>query len=1584
MENDQKTLATKMEVSRKELLDLSLRNSLINFRPSMRSLEIADELSSEVFRTLVAEQKGMSFLSLPPSAAVPATGQDVNQVDFDFDELFGEASNESGLAKRHTDTKLQTKHTRGVLLRRLLKINAEAQSYVQEQGISILYLALGFLEWYEAESAQTPRKAPLVLIPVALSRGQAKENFKIIYTGEELEHNLSLAAKLSSEFRLKLPDFADGEFNIADYFREVQEAVAPATGVSSGTDSDQSLWSTPDVNPGRSRWTVEPDEIHLGFFSFGKFRMYKDLEQELWPEDQNFLAHELLGALLGDGFPKSEPRFVEGENLDKSIEPGELHFVKDADSTQTVAILEVIAGKNLVIQGPPGTGKSQTITNVIAECLGQGKTVLFVAEKMAALEVVKRRLDEMHIGDAVLELHSHKSNKKAVIEELSRTLHLGKPRMDDGVDDLRALRDCQKQLNDYCEQANTPILESGVSFVPALGRCLQLRKRWKDLPRFNFGPMKGWSASEFRQRADLVDEVSNHIEKNGTPEDNRFFISEKRNFSPSRQSDLDNALSAASDAVEKASGLANVLADHMRFEEPPTLGAYDLLARGAKRACQALQLKGIAIGREEWRQRDKICVLIGSGRTLARIRRELADTLVPAAWKADILSIRSAYIACGGKWWRFFSGDYRRARKALRGLCVSDLPGNDAVCLQVINQLLEAQARQEDYAADEALGEELFSDLWQKLDSDWDALEDASRWIFALYDEIDEGTVPEAILGFLSSSMTPEGLDEAAADRLEDAAAKTKSHIADIFELLETEALDWNDLTIDDVKKRLVDWREHLDDMYQQVRYRQLQDELKAQRLDFIAADIDGWRLPGAALKAAFELSYYEGLVNEAYETKLALNRFNRSAHERRIVQFRTLDELQLVHARSRLAMRHFKAIPHLSGGGQVGIINREINKKRRHLPIRKLIEQAGLAIQQFKPVFMMSPMSIAQYLAPGALHFDVVIFDEASQVKSVDAFGAILRGKQVVVVGDTQQMPPTDFFSRTYEGDEDKDSETGDIESILGLFLAKGAPQAWLRWHYRSRHESLIAVSNYEFYENKLMVFPSPGTNPRASGLHFHHLPDTVYDRGKSSTNKEEAGVVAEAVMAHAREHPDLTLGVVAFSTGQRDMITLQLERLRREDESGEVFFIDHPEEPFFIKNLENVQGDERDVIFISVGYGRDANRRLGKNFGPLNREGGHRRLNVLISRAKQAMHVFSNFSADELQVAGGDGRGVQALRNFLKYAETRELDISDETGKAPDSPFEREVIAALKEAGYETEPQVGAAGYYIDIAVRDPASPGKYVLAIECDGATYHSSQSARDRDRLRQSVLEGLGWRFHRIWSTDWFRNPEAELARVKQAIEEAQRKGIPREDKHGAPERPQRLNRETETSQSRELHTTPYQAVTIQRDSHREIYEEPPGVLVELIRQVVDGESPVHVDIVARRLQAAYGAGRAGKRIKAAVSRAVENGRKRSLFKVDGGFLYKPSQTVFSYRSRSGLDLAERKPKLVAPEEWHAAIVEIVGNSIDIDRGDLIRRTGNELGFNRITGPTSDLVGKAIDGLVRQQKLAVNGDKYRIID
>ena len=417
----------------------------------------------------------------------------------------------------------------------------------------------------------------------------------------------------------------------------------------------------------------------------------------------------------------------------------------------------------------------------------------------------------------------------------------------------------------------------------------------------------------------------------------------------------------------------------------------------------------------------------------------------------------------------------------------------------------------------------------------------------------------------------------------------------------------------------------------------------------------------------------------------------------------------------------------------------------------------------------MMSPLSVATFIPPNSVEFDLVVFDEASQVKPVDAFGAIVRGKQTVVVGDSRQLPPTDFFAALVM---DGDGAAGDMESILDLFSAKNAPERMLRWHYRSRHESLIAVSNMEFYDNRLQLFPSPDAAKEEVGLIYHHLSDTTYDRGGSRSNLKEAQIVAKKIMEHAKSRPNLTLGVATFSIAQRQAVQDQLELLRRQDSScEETFFNAHPEEPFFVKNLENVQGDERDIIFISIGYGRDANGELTMNFGPLNKDGGERRLNVLITRARRRCEVFTNLTADDIDLSRTNARGIVALKRYLKYAQTGKAEIARPSNRESDSPFEDAVADALRGCGYEVDHQIGSSGYFIDLGIKDPERPGRYLLGIECDGATYHSAQSARDRDRIRQQVLEDLGWRIHRIWSTDWFRNPDRELKKAAEAIEAA---------------------------------------------------------------------------------------------------------------------------------------------------------------------------------------------------------------------
>jgi very-short-patch-repair endonuclease len=459
-----------------------------------------------------------------------------------------------------------------------------------------------------------------------------------------------------------------------------------------------------------------------------------------------------------------------------------------------------------------------------------------------------------------------------------------------------------------------------------------------------------------------------------------------------------------------------------------------------------------------------------------------------------------------------------------------------------------------------------------------------------------------------------------------------------------------------------------------------------------------------------------------------------------------------------------------------VAVIRREAAKKRGHKSLRKLLGEAGAAVQALRPVFMMSPISVAQFLEPGAVEFDLLIIDEASQVRPVEALGSIARARQIVVVGDDKQLPPTNFFDVQLERDEDESAEdqgveVGDLESVLGLCCAQGLTTRMLRWHYRSQHESLIAVSNREFYDSKLFIVPSPAPDSEELGLHFRHIANGHFDRGGARTNREEARAVAQRVIDHAERRPHETLGVGAFSVAQRDAVLDELEVLRRQRPQLEPFFAESGAEPFFVKNLENIQGDERDVIFISIGYARDKSGYMAMSFGPLQRDGGERRLNVLISRARKRCEVFSSITADDVDLERARSRGAAALKTFLKYAQHRILDVASATGRDYDSEFERQVGEAVRGLGYEVDSQVGIAGFFIDLAVKDPAQPGRYLLGIECDGAAYHSSRSARDRDRLRQAVLEDRGWTIHRIWSTDWFQRPEDQLRRTLAAIEHA---------------------------------------------------------------------------------------------------------------------------------------------------------------------------------------------------------------------
>ncbi len=660
-------------------------------------------------------------------------------------------------------------------------------------------------------------------------------------------------------------------------------------------------------------------------------------------------------------------------------------------------------------------------------------------------------------------------------------------------------------------------------------------------------------------------------------------------------------------------------------------------------------------------------------------------------------------------------------------------------------------------------------------------------------------------------------------------------------------------------------------------------------------------------LRPIFDSMIADALWRRACREDREIEELDGTLRSDTVRDFRALDKRRIELARTEVLGRYLENRPN-GTLGEMGVIRDEIGKKRRHLPIRKLIDKAGSAIQRLKPVFLMSPLSAAHFLPPGRMSFDLMVIDEASQVPPEEALGVVARARQVVVVGDDKQLPPTNFFRMITADSDDQDgaedepnvSRTRDFESILTLARARGMTERMLKWHYRSRHPSLIALSNSICYGGSLLLPPSPFSSEDGLGLSMIRTPRGYYDRGGTGRNPVEATVVAEAVENHLRDHPKRSLGVACFSVAQREAIE---DALYERGLTSAIDCFAPNGEQFFVKNLETVQGDERDVIYISIGYGYDSQNRMSSNFGPVSRDGGERRLNVLISRARLQCVVYTSIGAGDIPADANTG-GARMLREFLHYAETGKIAAGQITGRDFDSPFEQAVARAIKEGGYSVEPQVGVSGFRVDLGVVHPDHPGRFVLGVECDGATYHGSRSARDRDRLRQEVLENLGWKLHRIWSSDWFRNPQRETDRLLGAIRCACENSSPASSassqelrpSQGVASEPQHVAMIVPDSNSLNRArmppiAIPYTEWRVSAPRGTDLLDLPSQRLIEMSILVVRNEGPIHTDEVARRIREAFGLERTGTRILAAVTAALQSARRAGAIvnELSGAFL-----------------------------------------------------------------------------------------------
>jgi very-short-patch-repair endonuclease len=685
------------------------------------------------------------------------------------------------------------------------------------------------------------------------------------------------------------------------------------------------------------------------------------------------------------------------------------------------------------------------------------------------------------------------------------------------------------------------------------------------------------------------------------------------------------------------------------------------------------------------------------------------------------------------------------------------------------------------------------------------------------------------------------------------------------------------------------------------------------------------------------------------------------------VEKFRELDRKLVKDAAEQVAAACVALRPKTKVGA-AGYIEKEAQKKKKHMPVRTLLEKTSDVVKRLKPCLMMSPLAVSQYL-PSNFRFDVAIFDEASQVRPADAINCFYRSNQVIVAGDERQLPPTSFFEvGTLEDDgEYEEGQFDEFESILGQCKGTiGLPALPLRWHYRSQHELLITFSNYRFYEGRLITFPGAEAEAPDLGVAFYRV-EGVYRRGGPRDNPVEAAAVADRVIHHMTHHPHLSVGVVAFSQAQADAIldAIDVARLTRPDLDEQ--FVSDRLDGFFVKALENVQGDERDLMIFSIGYGPDENKKFTLNFGPVNREGGWRRLNVAITRARRRVEVVASFGPEEMDTRGSSNRGVLELQRYLDYAQrgfpALAVEVSDDD-RDVESPLEESVLAVVRGWGYDVVPQVGTAGYRVDLGVRDPVRPGRFLLGIECDGAAYHSSKVARDRDRLRQAVLEDLGWRLHRIWGTAWYRDRKREEERLRLALEKA-RRSSPSARSESAVEAPVKRAVEEALLDGSPDWVSEYEVTRFgSLPTHKAPYDPTArAALRKAVENVLAVEAPIHVDLLAARICKAWGRSATAKVRDAVGGILVQLKRERRCLR-EGDFVW--TSNKFDIRVPGRDEQSRRDVRLIPPEELQEAIHRLLCDARMAADDELLISVARLFGWDR----TGAKIHAALDAAIAE--------------
>ncbi|MBR1422909.1 MAG: DUF3320 domain-containing protein [Ruminococcus sp.] len=1530
---------TKQKMWERKLLDLSLRNPLLNFRPTKNTLRLISSDLPALEDTVVSEHD-LTVCEMPSEL----TEKPEDKV-FEFDP---DAETVKLISERDlSNGRISTFVSQTELDRTLKTIFRAAKAAIEENGSNTLFLALGFLRWYETDTSDKARYAPLMLVPVDLIKSNRGRSYVIRTRQEDSQANITLLEYLKQDHEIvingldPLPVDENGT-NTALVFDTVRQAVSE-----------------------KERWAVL-DYAYLGLFSFGQFVMWNDIRNRSDELEKNKIVASLIKGSIAW---TPQPQTVTAENSDRTVSMADVAVPMIADSSQLTAVVMASKGESFVLHGPPGTGKSQTITNMIANALYQGKSVLFAAEKMAALSVVKKRLAGIGLDPFCLELHSNKTNKSVVLAQLEKALEVGhiKP----AAEYEQTAAKCEELKGELCHimDALHDQRKCGVSLYDSIG-IFRTYLEFKDRITFDDTYLLSIDSEKLAQLEDMTDKYASSAAELGTFSEHPFktyngteYTTELRDSFISAAQALLSKGAAARDAMNalNAAVPVNSAGDRKSAE-----ALCDIVYASAINGTALTGLIGNADAENLAQGLEAIC---DEGEALGAAKAELLNTYNNDILNYDCVSARRAYNEANAKWFLSKHFGIKKIVTALSGYSKkAGFITKQNVAAELDRLCAVNDKRQALFSANAAVTAAAGT-LWQGEATDWAALRTAVNKSKALNEAYKK-------LGSAPTGQLPAYNEQTAAS-----AAAVEAFISSCDSFSQSYSVDFtkeesSKSWINDVITTLDVFIANITDLREKVIFNQCEAPMRQNGLSGVCAVYRTAKAKPEELKGCMLCAIHYGLALKYIREDKRLSSFSGKQAEDIIARYsevtetyRTLTVTQLV---SRLSANIPNAQADSAASSEIGILKKAIKNNGRMLSIRKLFEQIPTLLRRLCPCMLMSPISVAQYIDPAFPKFDLVIFDEASQLPTSEAVGTIARADNAIIVGDPKQLPPTTFFKTETVDEENIEQE--DLESLLDDCLALSMPQEYLKWHYRSKHESLIAFSNNMYYDSKLYTFPSP--EEMVSQVKLVQL-EGYYDKGSSKQNKAEAEAVVQEIMRRLRDEKlrNDSIGVVTFSLAQQTLIQDMLEDEFAAD-SDIAEFDANSKEPVFIKNLENVQGDERDVILFSIGYGPDKDGKVSMNFGPINRDGGWRRLNVAVTRSKKEMIIYSVLRPEQIDLSRTHSQGAEGLKAFLEFAQRGRNISSAERSESSADTLTHEIADRIRELGYECSCSIGTSEYKVDIGIIDPENSERYMLGIMLDGTNCKKAPSSKDRFVSQPSVLEGLGWRLLRVWTLDWFDDPERVMIQIKEAIANAD---TPVEKTEAPKQEPVF---EKEKPSAAETKAVAYKESKLgEQGSGQAFYDiKNESKILSSMEQLLKAEAPIERTLFMKKVFKLWGITRGTQKAEVAFGQLMARLPKQITMDSEKAFLWESgSDTSAMTYYRTPTDSMQRAIDEIPSQELICAALEVLEEQLGLSESDLIRETAKKFSFTRLSAQIENTVRFAIDkavsdGMISKQENA----------